>query len=275
MQKKKWSGSNRRLNGLKSSRSLFILSLLPLLISCSSSLPRTVSPQKVSSQEQIQEVFRNWEGQRSRLKSLKMEVRFRAGGGLFRSGGEKFLFLARPASFRIEALNDFGLPASQVASNGIRATFYWPQENRYLQATAEKGLFERTLSIPLDPEKMVPLLMGLLPVEEAESFIVKTREKGKTLFLKGDESEIWVDAESLRPKKFRNLDTQGHKVYEVEFLEWTSVDEISAPQKVTLRFWRPRQTVTLEFEAIGINPSLPPKTFELIPPKDAEQIQDF
>lgn len=222
----------------------------------------------------LQEIFKEQKAQRE-IKGLKALLKVRSGGGFFSPSADRVILLLLPASFRIDTTNDFGLLLSQVVSNGIQATLFWPQEKKYVQGTAEEGLFAKYLELPLDPEVMVPLLAGVLPLHDETDYQINLIKNGKIFLLEEEGQRIRIDAETLRPLQFLALDSSRLPSLEIRFLEWTTVHDRPVPQKLKIIFWKSHRSLIVELDGIELNPPLKPKIFQIDLPADAEQIDTF
>ncbi|MDO8643974.1 MAG: hypothetical protein Q7S00_03280, partial [bacterium] len=183
--------------------------------------------------------------QNDTLQSLKAILHL--SNGHLTGGANHLLFLSLPASFRIESYNDLGAPLSRIISNGKEMNL--------------SGLNEFPLN--MDPKVIPSLLVGLLPLEEEADYSIKKQRDG-TVVLEGKRTEIRLTANE-RPEQFIQRDANGDPLYKINFEKWAWVNPFFIPQKITVHFWKPKQTLKIVYEEIEINPRLSYQLFEPTP----------
>ncbi len=215
------------------------------------------------------------EGNRS-LKTMRGEATVRFGSSLFGSRGETAILIKRPHWLRVDGLSDFGLNGLQLVVSNGDLTIYWGSDNRYYRGLAGREQLARYLSFSLDPERMIDLLTGIIPLEDEADYTLKSRQKGKEVLLKGWASELLSVRKGsfYLPLRYTAYDVDGSKDYVVSYDDYKEEGGHWFPNRVVARFWDPRLRIEVRYRGVELNPEIDKTLFELKIPEDAKRVTD-
>ena len=211
-----------------------------------------------------------------RIRSLRGLATVRYGSKFFGAHGEAAVVIRRPSEIRIDALSEFGLNDSQLVASQGDLVIFWETDNRYFRGLASREHFARYLNVSLDPESVIRLMTGVVPVEAEEDYFLQTRKKGAEFFLKGRIGEVALEQRdsSYVPVRYTAYDVDGTRDYLVSYEDYREEGGTWFPNRLAARFWDPHLRVEILYHGVEINPAIDKKTFELKIPDDATLISD-
>jgi len=209
------------------------------------------------------------------LQGLRGLASVRYGSNLFGVHGETAFAVRRPGQLRIDALSDFGSFASQVILSRGRLLIVWPSENTYFEGVADRGAMERFLSVGLEPDEMIDVLMGAVPLESEDRYRI-VRADEKEIVVRGERRELWLERSEGRflPIKIVGLDERGKMRYQAKYGHYRDHEGRLFPVKLSAEFWEPRSRIEIQFKDIELNPKVENKIFRQEIPANATPFEN-
>jgi hypothetical protein len=216
------------------------------------------------------------------LVALRGLATVRYGSPLFGVRGETAFAVSSPDRLRVDGLAEFGLYRSQMASNGRTLRILWPSEGVFFEGAASDEAFGRYLLVGLPPETIVGILLGELPLGEADSAFSVRQSKGGRYVIAGAGLEAVVERKGgdYLPVEYTVTDGDRRPVYRVAFAGYERAGRpLWFADRISARFWeraasRTKARIEVRFQSIEINPKIDAKLFELKIPNDAERVSD-
>lgn len=210
------------------------------------------------------------------LRGLKGLARVKVSSTGKHFQAQEVLFVKRPAFLRLETLGPLGTPQLYLVTDGRELSLYDPGENRYYRGPATARHLSSALPVVLEPEEVVALLLGGLPLIDHETSSLRgDREKGLWILdlistARGERQSLWVHpqsfqilrAESRRPGSSRCL----------IFSDFSQVQGIFFPKKIQLTSLEPKSEISVEYEEVELNPGWGNEDFQLPVPRGAKVI---
>ena len=201
------------------------------------------------------------------------------------------LAVKRPSQLRIEALSDLGVENFQWVDSNGDYQLYWPTQNLYAYGTANQDHMEKNFRLSMDPDQLISILTGFVPLDLEEDYELKAPKKNPSnkkesyWTLKGKTSEIKVsqtsmpgDGKSFLPREYRSYRIDGSREYRIEFSDYTEHHGVLFPGHLKARFWDPSSKVEITYEDLqiysGMHPAIDNKVFRLNIPHDATLTSD-
>lgn len=165
------------------------------------------------------------------------------GGRLLKGQRRVVILVKRPDRIRGEILSEFGNPLQQFAVKGGQLSLGWPEESRYESVPATREGMRASLSLPLVPEEVVSLLLGIPPFPN-------------------NNQKIWWDEihGQFVPKRIKS----AH--YRVDYSDYQDVKGFLFPRKIELFLGVGR--IDFVFQEVELNPAFQKDSFELKVPKN-------
>lgn len=204
------------------------------------------------------------------LRGLRGLATVRYGSKLMGVQGDTAFALRRPADLRVDALSDFGSFASQVIFTKDRLLVLWPAEGQYYLGAADREAMERFLLIGLEPEEVVDVILGIVPVEAEGCYrVVKTG--ARDVVLRGQDGELTVRRVGghFVPSRYVGRDEKRELLYEVSYDAFRESGGQIFPESLRARFREPRSQIEIRFKEIELNPKWGRNVFEQKIPDNA------
>lgn len=207
------------------------------------------------------------------LKGLRGMATVRYGSKLFGARGETAFALQRPTRLRIDGLSDFGLYSSQLALKDGGVVILWPTDNVYFQGEATPEVMRRYLLVQLPPNKIIEILLGVIPLEDEEVYRVSVLHKGRQLLLRGRIGEVIVEPNqgAYLPIQYTSYDGEGEKRYQVSYSEYEQGTGV--PGRLSARFWDPHARIEVQYKELEVNPAFDKAVFQIRVPREARRVE--
>jgi hypothetical protein len=213
------------------------------------------------------------------LRSLRGLADVRFSRSVFGLRGEAALVVEGPDHLRAESLTDFGVAQSMLTVDGRAVTILWPTENRYFEGPATPETLARYAGIGLEPETIVEILLGELPLTGKEPDVFVT---GGGYLLKGDGFEALIDERegAYVPRQYTVLSGAGRPVYQVVFDGYSKEGRpLWFADRMKARLWkegfsRTNGRVEIDYRDLEINPKIDAKVFHLKVSEDAQRVSN-
>jgi outer membrane lipoprotein-sorting protein len=189
---------------------------------------------------------------------------------------QEVLFVQRPAFLRLESLGPLGTPQLYLVTDGRELSLYDPGENRYYRGPATASHLSSALPVVLEPEEVVALLLGGLPLIDPEtSSLGADREKGLWILdlvstARGERQSLWV-----HPQSFQILRAESHRSGSsrcLTFSDFSRVQGIFFPRRIQLTSSDPKGQISVEYQEVELNPGWKNEDFQLPVPRGAKVI---
>ncbi len=210
------------------------------------------------------------------IKTFRAFATARYGSKLFNTRGNLVVLIKSPYYLRIDSLSPVGLYDSQVVISRGDLTIYWSGENRYFRGLATPDALARYLSVALDPEAMIQLVAGGVPVEDDDNYTLRTRKAGEEMVLRSERGELVVTRreETFLPLRYTAFDIDGRRRYFVEFGGYEKSGTRWSPRRLLASFWDPRARLEINYQEMEINPLVEDRLFQLKIPDDAARLSE-
>jgi hypothetical protein len=200
------------------------------------------------------------------LKLKGKEAKFSGTVEFFYDSSGTFAFYPRPV---------FGVEMFKASGKDDSLTIYFPRENQYYFGSfsdLEKTKFW-SWKIPLKILLDMFLGRGGL-IEENVKYVSNSKDLFSYRF--EDENwikEYWVDACRCRLKRSQFTQKSGGEVYQIEYRNFETYDQIEIPRVVKMRSIA-KESAQIEFLERRFNSPIPEKKLKLQIPPDAKRV-DF
>jgi hypothetical protein len=239
------------------------------------------SPEQSNVTPDIGTILASLRSHNAAIAGLRGLATIRFGGALFGARGETSFAAKRPGWLRVDALSDFGGFLSQIALRGGDLTIFWPNEGSYYRGRADAETMARYLRVRAKPEEAVDLLLGIVPLADEGSYVIKGfgngKGQGERYLLKSPAGELSVEScggncEGYRPLRYMAFRGKGRD-YVVDYSDYGDASP-GVPARIEARFFDPASRIRVEYRDLEVNPKLDGKLFELKIPDDATPVMD-
>ena len=175
---------------------------------------------------------------------------------------------------RIEAI--LGLDVGLVFADPQRFLIYSPMENlAYVGGAGDTLLLKPLLGFDLTFQDMMQSLTGLATLKDMAAAKMKTKENELHIigFVDSIFYDYTIDTQFGLISKVEMKDFQGDILRTEEYKRFKKIKNIRIPQMV--RFIRPREkeSLTIFYDQLSINQSIPKKKFHINVPEDVLKIR--
>jgi outer membrane lipoprotein-sorting protein len=186
---------------------------------------------------------------------------------------QQVLLARQPAFLRSESLSPLGIPQFYLATDGRELTFYHPGENRYYHGPATARHLTSTMDLPLEPQEIVALLLGGLPLIAYETASVRQDPQEGLWVLdlsclsRGEEQSFWIHPESFHVLRvdFRRPGLSCR----LALLNVHQIQGILFPRRIEFISKDPHAQLIVEYQEVELNPPWEAQDFHLPLPKGA------
>lgn len=224
------------------------------------------------------EVFESLKARNDSLRSLRGMATVRYGSSLFGIRGETSFAVSRPERLRIDGLSDFGAYTSQFVLRDGDLTILWPADGSYYQGKADRDAMNRYLRVDVSPEEAVNILMGLVPLEEEEGYVVRELHAGHQVLLRDRAGEVVAERKEggYVPVRYTAMDEKGRRDYVIDYSNYRTTDEEDRmlAGRIEARFFGPKSRIQVDYQNVDVNPKIEGRVFQIEIPPDATRIQD-
>ncbi len=210
------------------------------------------------------------EARAAAVKSLTAELSLEVWRGDERVRLKQLVALRRPDKLRVDSLSPFGQPLSTLTSDGETLAIYAQDEHRFYTGAATPENLARLVPIRVEPDELVALLRGGVPLGAAERGTVGwDAERGLyPLDLVGPATRrrIHFDPEHLRVRAVRVW--RGERLrYEARFTDYTGEGDAALPRRMRFESAEDEVRVDVSVADHRVNVELPDEAFQLEAPR--------
>jgi len=186
--------------------------------------------------------------------------------GQTRSGRVAFAAV-QPDKMRVELLNTVGIPLTSLSGDGEYIVIRSHGDNKYYRFRQSRTALASVIQVPIGIEDLLSLLAGKVPFpaytfaqmvavdKDNEVIVLKNRWRGRV-------ARLTVDSKSQQMMNMQVFDSQGERLYQIEWLGWEEVGTFRIPSKLMIESL-PDQRLTLTVDRYWPNVEVPQSTFVL------------
>ena len=206
-----------------------------------------------------------------KMTSLKSFGSVRYGSRWLGAPGEVALIARAPGHLRVDGLSDFGMYDFRLSIAEGKMQILWPGQKRYFDGEATSERLKRYLLLPLGPEAAIGLLLGHVPAEDEDSYVILSRLKGRKIVLKGHLGEVVFlkNGASYVPVRYTAFDLDGVREYTIDYGDHLPEEGILFPHHIVAQFFRPHARLDIEYRDLETNLTIDKDAFTIEIPHDA------
>jgi outer membrane lipoprotein-sorting protein len=202
------------------------------------------------------------------LESLETDAIMEYTAGSQHVKAHEELTVLRPDNLKVEARSPFGV-ALVLATRGSDLQIFDQSKNQFMQGAANADTLNKYVRIPMMPQDVVNLLLGLAP----ESFDLTqpatklTTEQDMTVlsYPEGDGSTRELGFDDRNLVMVRVTEASGAVRYRVDYTDYHDIGGITFPYRVNAEFPPSQSEVSFRYRRPIINGQIPVSTFVLTP----------
>jgi len=182
-----------------------------------------------------------------------------------------------PDRFRLELFSPIGI-ASLIACDGQALAAYFPKEKTIYRGAATSLNVARFTRVMLSPPDVVAVLLGLpaLPQYQEARPVTFDPDKGWYRLIltlsQGGAQVWWFDARTLLLTRWEALGDNDTVVAHMNLADYRAVNGQNFPFEIVLSDTSSHQEVSIYYEKVELNPSLPDTLFALAPLNGVQEI---
>jgi len=186
------------------------------------------------------------------------------------SGVLTHIIVARePSSLRLETLGPWGNTIFVLCIHGESLTAYSSNENIYYRGSSSQQNISRFIPLDLPREALVSLALGkpiLLPSND-DSIKINEEKKGYSLsFTLSDHpgyQKLLFSRDNFNPLSSTALGEGGSTIFSVTFSDYTDIQQIPFPRRITFVIPSEKITVSIVFKDVSLNTDIQDDVFSL------------
>ena len=254
---------------------IFVLSLS--LGSCAARRPVPPAPSRPAELPSAQQLLANFAARRQTLSSLRGLARVVYADPQNKGTAKQAVAVGVPDQFRLELFSPIGI-ASLSACDGHVLAAYFPKEKTIYRGAATPLNVARFTRVMLSPRDVVGVLLGLpaLPqYQEAHPVTFDTDRNCYRLVLtlpEGGTQVWWFDSHTLLLTRWEALGDNDTVVARISLADYRAVNGQNFPFEIVLSDISSQQEVSIYYEKVELNPSLPESLFTLAPLNGVQEI---
>jgi len=192
------------------------------------------------------------------------------------SGVLTHIIVARePSSLRLETLGPWGNTIFVLCIKGENLIAYSTTENIYYMGTSSQQNISRFLPLDLPREALVSLALGkpiLLPANEDSMKIGEEKRGYSVSFTLSDrpgQQKLLFSRDNFNPLSSTALGEGGSTIFSVTFSDYSDIQQIPFPHRITFVIPNEKITVGIVFKDISLNTDIQDDAFSFPMPSGA------
>jgi hypothetical protein len=264
-----WHCGRRTADGGR--RTFWTVSLLVLSLSlgsCAARRPVPPVPSQPAELPSAQQLLANFAARRQALTGLRGLARVVYADPQDKGTAKQAVAVSVPDRFRLELFSPIGI-VSLITCDGQALAAYFPKEKTIYRGAATPANVARFTRVMLSPAEVVAVLLGLPappPYQEARPVTFDADRGWYRLALilpEGGTQVWWFDARTLLLTRWEVLGDNDVVVARMSLADYRTVNGQDFPFEVALSDTSGRQEVSIYYEKVELNPSLPDTLFAL------------
>jgi len=200
---------------------------------------------------------------REKIRSFRITGRVDHFGAKHRMQGTVFLFAKLPTSLRIEIVSPFGSPLQVLTVHEGQFALHDLREGRFFTGEALPCNIAHLIRIPLPPEDVMKILIGLSPVIDGSRTVNWDRRGFYNVEITGESGQqqlhISGDRNRLELIHSRLKRADGTTAFDLSFEDWDPIGGGRIPHHIRVKMPRDKADLLLRYDNDGveINVDLP------------------
>lgn len=234
----------------------------------------TVRPQVVLGPpvpaDMTEAIYKDLSARAQQIKSFRAMANTRITEGNKTASLRHIFVFEEPSKFRLEVLPPSASYALQLLTVNYNKVVLLDPTNREALVSDDAALIlRREFHLPFTLRELTAYLVGQVPENllSTKPSLYQTKDLNQqVLTTKGVELYFDTDTKLLIKAIAKDVH-RDLEAYEIEYLEYTTVNKISVPKKLTIKFLRHGVTLGLELGSISLNGDYADTLFEVAIPQ--------
>ncbi|MBI3799380.1 MAG: DUF4292 domain-containing protein [Deltaproteobacteria bacterium] len=245
--------------------------------SCAARRPVPPAPSQPAELPSAQQLLATFAARRHTLSSLRGLARVVYTDPQNKGTAKQAVAVSVPDRFRLELFSPIGI-ASLIACDGQVLAAYFPKEKTIYRGAATPLNVARFTRVMLSPRDVVGVLLGLPAPPQYQEARPVTFDTDRgwyrlVLTLPEGEAQVWeFDARTLLLTRWEVLGDNDSVVARMSLADYRAVDGQNFPFEIILSDLSNKQEVSIYYEKVELNPSLPDTLFTLAPLNGVQEI---
>jgi outer membrane lipoprotein-sorting protein len=183
-----------------------------------------------------------------------------------------------PHSLRLETLNPLGHPVFYAVTDGKEAFIFFPSEKKFYFGSASPQTLSRFISLNLSIEKLVPILLGRMPLIDYEDGQVSCKEADGFYILELSAQDgsvrqlLKISADTLTVVESGTYEQGGELITSVQFGDYEMIGDVLFPKRISVFIPHDETRVIIRYKQLELLPEISADEFRLTAPQGVEVV---
>ena len=242
---------------------VFLIGVLGLLAGCTTVGVKPIPTEAPTGQWQAAQMVEALAQRREQFRALKTAARVNYSGPDGKNSFDEAVLVQRPDRLRLETLSLLGT-ILLVTVNDKEIIGYYPRDGIYVRGARSKANLLKYTQIPLEPDEITALLLGLPPVDPKAS----GQQDGNALAFTlagGRKDVVSFESNQAVPTKWERVDGRGQAELSATFSDYIQTPAGLFPSKIVMEALQQKKRLEIRYQEPEINAALSNDLFS--PPK--------